>query len=106
MSSNPQVASRRGWVYVGLVALALGAAVLGVVFSRHPGAPASARMNWQPRKDLDTSGFSLVLTRVGAWGRNDSLEEISRRWHRVEDRLLPPLDQALAALGPEDDPPV
>src|SRR5262249_7698552 len=61
-----------------------------------PVARSAARLNYQRRKlGIDTSGLETVMSFLVPWGRDASLEEISRAWDRLGYRSIVTLDQSL-----------
>jgi hypothetical protein len=94
----------RTWVYA-LGAGAGAAIVVGALalycsnwFEPAPFAPKPG-LQYHPRKQVDTSGYSLVIQKVQAWGPEASLQKVSDCWDRAGFRVLAQIDRDLDKGG-------
>jgi hypothetical protein len=56
-------------------------------------APSPSTLTYEPHRKLDTSGFSLVSTRIPRWPPTSSLEEIASLWKGAGHQLFASLDR-------------
>jgi hypothetical protein len=84
----------------GLI-LALGSAIIYVTYSgtnlrAHP-AGTSARKNlvYEPRQNLDSSGFDFVVQALPRRKPDSTLEELGRMWQGIGSRSAAEIDTAL-----------
>ncbi len=106
ISTDPQ--RPRRWFRAALwnLAVVLAVGLVAIVFWRLPAqnedeeafdsVEARSMMLMPPmtpgRLRVDTSGFGSILAVVQGWKPEDSLQEISRHWKGVEDRILQEMD--------------
>ncbi len=65
------------------------------------GAPQNAsRLNYQPRKIVDSSGYGWVITTVKPWAKNASLSEIAERFRGAVANAIQSMDEIL--LNPKN----
>jgi hypothetical protein len=98
LSSKNNSPPRRFWS--GRSFLALGAALLVItvavaVWCAVPPVLAPAKIRYQRRKALDTSGFFMIVNNVEPWPDNASLAEISKSWKQVGYRQVERCDLEL-----------
>src|SRR5207248_2174173 len=65
---------------------------------RFAAAPTALKpaLRYQPRKGVDTSGFSWVMHNVQPWGPDASLQTVSDRWRHPGHRIIDQIDRDLA----------
>ena len=62
-----------------------------------------ALLTYQPRRQVDTSGYRWVVNKVTPWSPTASLEEVSKSWQGAGARLIEEIDRDLAKGGISDD---
>jgi len=65
--------------------------------------PSEAPRRYNPRMEVDTSGFGAVLASLKPWKPDASLEEISQAFRGMGDRQMQALDEFLARPDQSDD---
>jgi hypothetical protein len=81
---------------IGLPIVVVGALVAWNYWGREP-AGAESDIAYQPRKDLDAGGNSVILKNLEPWNADATLEEIAEIWRRAPQRRLAALEQKLAS---------
>jgi hypothetical protein len=97
--------ARRSFGALVLVLAVSGIAL--VAWSSRPGTdprarPAAAEPQFQPRRQVDTSGYGMVIDRITPWPPDASLERIAAPWRGVGHQLRAAVD---AELGSGRQPP-
>ncbi len=84
-------------------------AIGAVASTRFPGRPERRPIPLptlidEPRKPLDTSGFSVVVRSLKPWAPGASLDEIAEAWRNVGERTIARVDRHIAEhpLAPRD----
>jgi hypothetical protein len=60
----------------------------------------SSPAEYLPRKELDTSGYGLVISGVGAWKPDSSLQELADIWRHPGHNLIAALDKQMGDKTP------
>jgi hypothetical protein len=93
---------RRLWsaAKLGLALLAVGAAIIAALkYSIGSAAPSRApgrKIAYQPRKPMDTGGFTALLPRLKPWSRDGSLEEVRNAFQGAGHANIALIDKILA----------
>ena len=96
----------RRWLAVLIVLLlALGISVLFAWKSAEPkntvetATSETPHVSFQPRRQIDTSGYTLVLSRIPQWSKTATLEEIAAPWPGCGHRFINELDKHLRGIA-------
>jgi hypothetical protein len=109
MPANQQAASLAIFArIVGVLALAglIGAFFLGRLYWRTDDSSSEKTaikrtpVPYQPRKDVDTSGYGTILNNFGPWKPDSSLKELADLWRNPGRRGLALIDQQVAQNMP------
>src|ERR1700677_1796513 len=65
-------------------------------------APQKPTLKYEPRRPIDTSGYSIVSQSL-QWNANASLEEVARVWQKAGHRLADKMDQEFNQLIATED---
>src|SRR6202453_4435114 len=94
MQATGQLSPVRLWLYITTIVICL--AILATMLIQRLGQTASPpRLNYEPRKPGDTSGYSIVHNTRRPWPPDAPLVEVSKYWHRAGYDMLEQFDQRL-----------
>src|SRR5580704_13459355 len=88
-------------VMLACLILALGSGIVVITYSgsglhaRPAVAAARGPLHYEPRQNLDSSGFNFVVESLPRWKPDSTLEELSRIWQGFGNRSIAEIDQAL-----------
>ncbi len=91
--------TRRLGIFSALIVLLAVALVLSTLyFEKNRAVPPSKKLSihYEPRNNVDASGFGIVVASIPPWDAKASLQEIADIWQKPGYRVLESLDRYLA----------
>jgi hypothetical protein len=93
-------------MFIALALAGLAGAILLARNTRHVDQPSVAKapsvqqaIDYQPRKDMDTSGYGVILNGFAPWKSDSTLQELAELWQKPGLRGFEKLEQQYGTKG-------
>jgi hypothetical protein len=86
----------RRLLFVAILVIAAVAVVWTLFHGSTPSPPDRSHLQYAPRMEIDTSGYSTVQEQIDPWSGTATLEEIRATWEDVGHRKIAAIDRLVA----------